>query len=133
VSVTLHLSACTRKQLYRRLQQAYAGGDLRLVKRIHVLRAFAKHMSVRDVAEMLQLGEQTVRDYRNHFLVKQMASFTDKRPPGRPSMRTKPPRRELAELLTAGPQAAGYPSGCWHTPMTQDLIQTRFGVSFHPH
>ena len=39
VSFTLHLSAFTRKQLYRRLQQAYASGDLRLVKRIHALLA----------------------------------------------------------------------------------------------
>ena len=52
VSFTLHLSSCTRKQLYRRLQQAYASGDLRLVKRIHVLLALAEGMSVQDVAEM---------------------------------------------------------------------------------
>jgi DNA-binding NarL/FixJ family response regulator len=62
VSFTLHLSSFTRKQLSRRLQQAYASGDLRLVKRIHALLAFAEGMSVRDVAEMLNLGEPTVRD-----------------------------------------------------------------------
>jgi hypothetical protein len=39
VSFTLHLSAFTRKQLYRRLQQAYASGSLKLVKRIHALLA----------------------------------------------------------------------------------------------
>jgi transposase len=33
-------------------------------------------MSVQDVAEMLHLGEQTVRDYRNRFLVQRMASLT---------------------------------------------------------
>ena len=32
VSFTLHLSSFTRKQLYRRLHQAYASGALRLVK-----------------------------------------------------------------------------------------------------
>jgi transposase len=46
---------------------------------------------------------------------------------------TKAQRRERAALITAGPQAAGYTSGCWHTPMIQDLIQSRFGVSYHPH
>ena len=39
VFFTLHLSAFTRQQLYRRLQQAYAHGALRLVKRIHALLA----------------------------------------------------------------------------------------------
>ena len=73
VSFTLHLSPFTRKQLYRRLQQAYAGGALRLVRRIHALLALAEDMSVRDVGDMLALGEQTVRDYRNQFLWKGVA------------------------------------------------------------
>jgi transposase len=133
VSFTLHLSPLTRKQLSRRLQQAYASGTLRLVKRIHALLALAEDMSVRDVAEMLHLGEQTVRDYRNRFLLNRMASLTYKCPPGRPSKLTKTQRRELAEVIKAGPQAAGYTSGCWNTPMMQDLIQTRLGVSYHPH
>lgn len=133
VSFTLHLSAFTRKQLYRRLQQAYASGDLRLVKRMHALLALAEGMSVHDVAEMLHVGEQTVRDYRNRFLVQSLASLTYKRPPGRPGKLTKTQRRELAALIKAGPQAAGDTSGCWNTPMMQDLIQTRFGVAYHPH
>jgi transposase len=133
VSFTLHLSPFTRKQLYRRLQQAYASGALRLVKRIHALLALAEGMSVQEVAVMWGLGEQTVRDYRHLFLLKHLASLTYKRPPGRPSKLTKAQRRELADVIKAGSQAAGYPSGCWNTPMIQDLIQSRFGVSYHPH
>jgi transposase len=121
VSFTLHLSPFTRKQLYRRLQQAYASG------------ALAEAMAVSEVAEMLALGEQTVRDYRNHFLWKGLASVAYKRPPGRPSKLTKTQRKELAELITAGPQAACYTSGCWNSPMVQDLIQRHFGVAYHPH
>jgi hypothetical protein len=52
MSFTLHLSPFTRKQLYRRLQQAYASGSLRLVKRLHALLALAQDMSVHEVAEM---------------------------------------------------------------------------------
>ena len=131
MSFTLHLSPFTRKQLYRHLQQAYASGALRVVKRIHVLLALAEELSVQEVAEMAGLGEQTVRDYRNCFLLRRMASLTYKRPPGRPRKLTKAQRRELAALIEAGPQAAGYTSGCWNTPMIQDLLQNRFGVSYH--
>ena len=56
MSFTLHLSPFTRKQLYGRLQQAYATGALRLVKRIHALLALAEGMSVQEVAAMLGLG-----------------------------------------------------------------------------
>jgi DNA-binding NarL/FixJ family response regulator len=83
MSFTLQLSAFTRKQLYRRLQLAYASGSLKLVKRIHALLALAQSQSVREVAEMLSLGEQTVRDYRNQYLFKGMASLVYEAPPGR--------------------------------------------------
>jgi transposase len=133
VSFTLHLSPFTRKQLYCRLQQAYASGALRLVRRIHVLLALAEDMSVGDVAAMFELGEQTIRDYRNSFLLKRIASLAYKRPSGRPPKLTKKQRQELAHFVKAGPQAAGYTCGGWNTPMIQDLIQRRFGVSYHPH
>ena len=133
VSFTLSLSSFTRKQLYRRLQQAYAHGSVKLVKRLQALLALSQALSVREVAEMLALGEQTVRDYRNAFLVKGVASLVYKRPPGRPSKLTKTQRKELTDLIKAGPQASGYTSGCWNTPMMQDLIERRFGVTYHPH
>src|SRR5919204_5672868 len=133
VSFTLHLSSLTRKQLYRQLQQAYSRGDLRVVRRIQALLALADNQSVQEVAAMLNLGQQTIRDYRNAFLLKGVSSLVYTRPPGRPSKLTPSQRRELAALIKAGPQAAGDTSGCWNTPMIQDLIQTRFGVAYHPH
>src|SRR5712691_11881786 len=62
-----------------------------------------------------------------------MASLVDKAPPGRPSKLTKTQRQQLAEWIKASPQDAGDTSGCWHTPMMQDLIQRHFGVVYHPH
>jgi transposase len=133
VSFTLQLSSFTRKHLYRRLQQAYARGSRTLVKRLHALLALAQGQSVSDVAAMLSLGEQPVRDYRHQYLFRGMASLLYHTPPGRPSKRTKTPRQQLAEWSKASPQDSGYPSGCWNTPMIQDLIQRHFGVAYHPH
>jgi DNA-binding NarL/FixJ family response regulator len=107
VSFTLHLRAFTRKQLYRRLQQAYASGSLQLVKRLHALLALAQGQSVSDVAEMLSLGEQTVRDYRNQYLCKGTASLVYQAPPGRPSKLTTTHRQQLAEWIKASPQDVG--------------------------
>ena len=133
MSFTLHLSSFTRKQRYRRLQHAYGSGALRVVRRIQALLALADHQSVQEVAEMLNLGQQTIRDSRNAFLLKGVSSLVYTRPPGRPRTFTPSQRRERATLITAGPQAAGYTSGCWNTPRRQDLIQSRFGVAYHPH
>src|SRR5215467_9880088 len=99
VSFTLHLSAFTRKHLYRRLQQAYSHGDVRVVRRLPALLALADNQSVQEVAERLGLGEQTVRDYRNALLLQGIASLGYKRSPGRPSQLTQSQRRELAGLI----------------------------------
>jgi transposase len=133
VTFTLRLTPFMRQQLYRRLHQAYASGSLRVVKRIHVLLAIAEGAAVSEVAQMLALGEQTVRDYLNSFLGRGVASLVYQRPPGRPAKLTKIQRQALAALIEAGPQAAGYASGCWSATMLQDLIQRQFGVEYHPH
>jgi transposase len=133
VTFTIRLTPFMRQQLYHRLHQAYASGSLRLVKRLHALLAIADGMAVSEAAAMLALGEQTVRDYINRFLWQGVASLVYQRPPGRPTKLTKTQRQELAALITAGPQAAGYTSGCWSATMIQDFIQRRFGVEYHPH
>jgi transposase len=133
VTFTLRLTSFIRQQLYRRLHQAYASGALRLVKRIHALLAIAEGTAVSEVAQMLALGEQTVRDYLNRFLWRGVASLVYQRPPGRPAKLTKTQRKTLAALIEAGPQAAGYVSGCWSATMIQDLIQRQFRVEYHPH
>jgi transposase len=86
-----------------------------------------------EVSQLLHLGEQTVRDYLNAFLLKGVESLHYRRPPGRPARLSKTQRKELAELITAGPEAAGYTSGCWTAVMVQDLILHHFNVEYHPH
>ena len=74
-----------------------------------------------------------MRDYLNRFFWQGLSSCVYTRPPGRPAKLTKTQHKALAELIQAGPQAAGYPSGCWNTPIIQDLIHRHFGVEYHPH
>jgi len=97
----------TRKQLSRRLQQAYGCGDLRVVRRIQALLALADNQSVQEIAEMLKLGQPTIRDYRNAFLLKGISSLVYTRPSGRPRQLTPSQRRALAHLIKAGPPTAG--------------------------
>jgi hypothetical protein len=99
MSFTLHLSPFTRKQLYRRLQQAYGQGALRVARRFQALFALADGLSVHEGALRLGLGDQTVRDYRNALLWKGLSSLRYKRPPGRPSQLTTGQRRRKALLL----------------------------------
>ena len=131
--IRIRLTDSSRQAVVARLHSAYQGNQLRLVKRIHALFAIVAGESVAEVAELLHLGEQTVRDYVCAFIRNGMDSLSYTRPSGRPPKLTKTQRKELADWITAGPEAAGYTSACWSTPVICDLILTRFGVEYHPH
>jgi len=131
--IRISFETTTGKQIVEQLQKAYRRGHLRLIKRIHALLAIEEGRTVAEVAERLGLSGQAVRNYVHAFLHKGIASLSYRRPPGRPAKLSKSQRRELARLIEAGPEAAGYDCGCWNTALIQDLIASRFGVVYTPH
>ena len=62
VMVRIALTGATRKILSQRLQCAYATHTTRLIRRIHALLGLADAKAVCEVADLLGVGEQTVRD-----------------------------------------------------------------------
>lgn len=52
-------------------------------------------------------------------------------PPGRPAKLNAAQRDELRRLLIAGPHACGFATDLWTCPRVQQLIQQRFGVTYH--
>lgn len=131
IRISIHNSL--RKVVLERLRQAYKTGSLRLVKRIQALLYLADGKTVTEVTELLPLGEQTVRDYFHAFIRKGVDSLVYQRPAGRPAKLTKSQKKELAEMIKAGPEAAGYDCGCWSGVLIQDLIEVRFGVVYNVH
>lgn len=129
----IRLTNQSRQSLVERLEWAYRAAHLRLVKRIHALLYLVDGKSVAEVSQVLHLGEQTIRDYLQAFLLHGIESLRYRRSPGRPARLTQTQRKELAALITAGPEAAGYTSGCWTAVMVQDLILRHFNVTYHPH
>ena len=131
--IRLSLRKGELEALLKRLQQAYAQGELRLIKRIHALLYILEGKSVFEVAELLRLSSQTIYNYITAFILQRLESLKYKRPPGRPRKLTKTQRQILAKLIERGPEKAGYDCGCWDTVLIQDLIYTCFGVEYTPH
>ena len=129
----IRLNQGLRQAVVERLQRAYESGQVRLVRRIHALLSIIEGKSVDEVAAMLDLGTQTVRDYVNAFLYRGVASLSYMKPAGRPPKLTKTQRKELAGLIKAGPEAAGYTTACWSAVLIQDLLLRKFRVEYHPH
>lgn len=133
MTIRIRLTRSLHQSLLERLQRAYRAGELRVIKRIHALLGIVAGQSPAEVAELLDLSEQTVCSYVRAFLLHGLESLRYRRPPGRPAKLTPSQRRELTALLGAGPEAAGYATGCWTTLLIQDLIFRHFGVTYHPH
>ncbi len=130
--VRIALTGETRKVLRQRLQQAYANHATRLIRRIHALLGLGEGKSVWEIADLLGIGEQTVRDWLHAFVLNVKASLFYRPRSGRPPKLTLPPRQELRPLLLAGPEDAGYASACWTAAMIADLIHLRFKVNYAP-
>jgi transposase len=121
------------KQLNERLGAAFARGDLRLVKRITALLLVAQHHSVAEVAQAVRMAESTIYAWRRAFILRGEASLRYRTSPGRPAKLTGSQKHRLRELVSAGPEAAGYATGCWTSSLIQALIQREFGVLYNVH
>ena len=120
-----------RQQLYRRLHQAYASGALRLVKRIHALLAIADGMTVCEVAQMLTWASKQSGTTATVSSGKALPVWSTSVLQGdQQTDQNATPGTEA--LIEAGPQAAGYPSGCWSATILQDLIHRHLGWSTIP-
>lgn len=131
-AIRIQVSKQILKSLYERLGQAYSMGQLRLVKRIHAILSIVDGKDVSEVAEMLNLSAQTVRNYIKTFLLKGVESLVYRFSPGRPAKLGVAQREKLSKVIDDGPEAAGFDCGCWSTALIQEWIFNHFGVEYNP-
>lgn len=131
ISIRIQVNNQILKSLYERLQQAYLMGQFRLVKRIHALLYVLDGKDASEVAEILNLSTQTVRNYVKAFLLKNLESLVYRFSPGRPAKLSVAQRKELSKAIDAGPEAAGFDCGCWNTALIQEWIFNHFAVEYN--
>jgi transposase len=111
-------------------QRALRRGDRRVVQRATALLLLAEQVPVPVVAARVGAGVSTVYGWLRAFLHRQFASLVYRTSPGRPAKLTPTQRQRLHALVSAGPEAAGYATGCWNSALIQDLIAREFGVLY---
>jgi len=131
--VSIRISGETSKQLQRVLARAYQAGDLPLVKRVSALLAIGRGEVVETIAESLGGSVSSVYGWLHAFLVEGVAGLHVQWRGGRPSKLTPTQKARLREVVTAGPQAAGFPTGCWNALLVQTVIWREFGRTYNVH
>lgn len=126
----INIQSPNRKALEAKFKAARLQGEVRKV--IHILVLFALHEGrvEQEIADTFQVNVKTVLEWKCLYLCYGVQSVEPKKSPGRPPKLTKSQKREIADLICAGPLAAGFRSAGWRTPMIQDLIYQKFGVAY---
>lgn len=131
--LTIRFRGDTVKALSQKLQAAFQKGDGRVVRRITALLWLSDGLAVREVCERVGVSRETVYGWVRAFVLEGMDSLKYRTSPGRPSKLTKTQKQRLKELVTQGPQAAGYATGCWNSALVQELILREFGKHYSVH
>ncbi|MGB9631811.1 MAG: IS630 family transposase [Chloroflexaceae bacterium] len=102
-----------------------------LIQQISALLLLDDGLDVWSIGARVGVCTTTIYTWRDAFLVKRWASLSRGKSSGRPPKLTPSQLRRLKELVMAGPEAAGYATGCWNAALVQQLIEREFGKSFH--
>jgi transposase len=124
-------SQATVKRIKEELEKAYDRGDLRAVRRLSVLMMIGERMTLTWIVTTWNVCEQTVYNWLNAFLFERWDSIAYGKSSGRPPRLTKTQKRQLYDLVKAGPEKAGYATGCWTSVLIQDLIYQKFHVLYN--
>lgn len=130
-SFRLSITTPQRKALDRKLKTAQQLGDLRTVKFILAVLPVGHYASVEQAALVLQLSVAQVEHYTHQFLCYGVAGVAFSKSPGRPPKLTKTQKLQLAQFIEDGPAKCGFDGNCWRSPMVQQLIQDKFGVTYN--
>jgi transposase len=121
----------TVKELKAELQGAYVRGDLRGIRRLSVLVMIGERMGLVGILAIWNVSQQTVYNWLKDFVERRWEGIGYGKAPGRPPRLTKTQKRQLCERIKAGPEAAGYSTGCWTSVLIQDLIYQEFHVLYN--
>lgn len=101
-------------------------------RRRRALGLLKQDVSLNAVARRLGCAASSVMRWRDAVAAHGPQGLAVQASPGRPPKLTAAQQRRLVSVLVAGPLAAGYQTDLWTTARIAAVIQTRFGVSYHP-
>jgi len=133
LNLRIGIGSETVKALGEVLRQAYRAGDAQLVKRVTALLRVSRHESAASIAAELGCAESSIYEWLKKLVYEGVTGLKVTWRGGRPNRLSKAQKAQLVELIKAGPQAAGFKSGCWNAAMLQEWIERECGVLYNVH
>ncbi len=126
----LRLTMAQERELNEEYQVAKAHKDLDMCLRIQGLRLVHRGFRETDAADTIGVGRRTLQDWIHRYRDRGISGlFKGPYPGGKPKL-SEEQRADLAAIIAAGPEAAGFDTGVWIAPMVVELVKQRYGVSY---
>lgn len=87
---------------------------------------------VREVARLVEASPSSVSRWKKALAEGGRRALKAKPHPGRPPGLSTEQKKELEQVLLAGPRAAGYDTDLWTLVRIAQVIERLFGVKYHP-
>jgi transposase len=108
-------------------------GEHRLDLRLRAVVLVSEGTSVKNTAEMCEVGTTTVKRWLNTYRAEGVWALISKGPyEGKKPRLSDKEMQELDGMIEAGPEASGLDTGVWTSPIIAELVRRRFGVKYHP-
>lgn len=104
----------------------------REARRKQAIQLLKKGKPFRQVAEEVGASLSSVVRWNQAYRAQGKKGLKLKAPPGRPAQLSAKQKQKLPQLLSQGAQSFGYSTDLWTLPRIAKLIQSQFGVSYHP-
>lgn len=108
-------------------------GNLEEWRRGRAILGYLAGRRVVHLAQELDVTRGSINRWLQWYEADGLNGLRNTKAPGPPRKLSEEQRQQLTILIEAGPIAAGYQSGVWTGPMVGDLIEQRYGVSYHKH
>lgn len=100
-------------------------------RRLRALALLEEGLLPSEVARRVGVDRRSVRRWRAAARKHGEAGVRARAAPGRPPKLKEHQKRRLEALLLKGPLATGFDTDLWTCPRVGELIERRFGVSYH--
>ena len=126
----LRLTSTQQRELNELYQVAKAQKDPDMCLRIQGLRLVHRGHREADAADIIGVGRRTLQDWIRRYRDRGISGLVKGPYPGGKSKLTEEQKADLAGIIAAGPDKAGFDTGVWIAPMVVKLVKDRYGVVY---
>jgi len=128
--VDLHHS--TEEKLRRLKKEAERDGEYRVAKRLHAVLMSGGGRTSGEIASLLEAPRSKVSEWLRLYETHGYEALLEGHRSGRPRGLSPDQEAQLSDIIESGPTAYGFLGGVWTAPMVGRIIETEFGVVYHP-